>query len=154
MVQVPWRLGCFLHMTNLLLMLFIPIVVINVKSSLVNPGGATLVTITYSILFIKMWSYIQVMTMMRMMRMRMMKVNHWCRCSATILGGRENKLTRHQSIYRQVQRQGLHGRLMVLTYADLQDQGQEPVPGHLPHHHGGEGGADDSQLQERQSLSP
>jgi len=83
---VTWRLGCFLHMLNLLLMLIIPIVVINVKSDTIGVLGATLVTANYSLLFLKMWSYIQ--------------VNHWCRCSANILGG-GNKRVRHQSIYRQ-----------------------------------------------------
>ena len=81
---LPWRLGTFFHMTNLLLMLVIPIVVINVKSQYIGVGGATLVTMLYAILFLKMWSYIQ--------------VNHWCRCSITILG---QKRARHQSIYRQ-----------------------------------------------------
>ena len=81
---LPWRLGCFLHMTNLLLMLIIPIVVINVKSRYIGVLGATFVTILYAGLFLKMWSYIQ--------------VNHWCRCSITILC---QKRVRHQSIYRQ-----------------------------------------------------
>ena len=74
----------FLHMTNLFLMLAIPIVVINVKSDYIGVYGATWVTILYAVLFLKMWSYIQ--------------VNHWCRCSITILG---HKRVRHQSIYRQ-----------------------------------------------------
>ena len=65
-------------------MLVIPIVVINVKSEFIGVQGATWVTILYAVLFLKMWSYIQ--------------VNHWCRCSITILG---HKRVRHQSIYRQ-----------------------------------------------------
>ena len=81
---LPWRFGMFLHMTNLFLMLVIPIVVINVKSEFIGVYGATWVTILYAVLFLKMWSYIQ--------------VNHWCRCSITILG---HKRVRHQSIYRQ-----------------------------------------------------
>ena len=81
---LSWRLGMFLHMTNLFLMLAIPIVVINVKSEYIGVYGATWVTIMYAVLFLKMWSYIQ--------------VNHWCRCSITILG---HKRVRHQSIYRQ-----------------------------------------------------
>ena len=81
---LSWRLGMFLHMTNLFLMLAIPIVVINVKSDYIGVYGATWVTILYAVLFLKMWSYIQ--------------VNHWCRCSITILG---HKRVRHQSIYRQ-----------------------------------------------------
>jgi len=83
---VAWRLGCFLHMLNLFLMLLIPILVINVKSDHIGVLGATVVTLTYSILFLKLWSYVQ--------------VNHWCRCSATILGPGE-KRARHQSIFRQ-----------------------------------------------------
>ena len=50
----------FLHMTNLFLMLVIPIVVINVKSEFIGVYGATWVTIVYAVLFLKMWSYIQV----------------------------------------------------------------------------------------------
>ena len=57
---VAWRLGCFLHMLNLFLMLLIPILVINVKSDYIGVLGATVVTLTYSILFLKLWSYVQV----------------------------------------------------------------------------------------------
>ena len=57
---VAWRLGMFLHMTNLFLMLVIPIVVINVKSEFIGVYGATWVTVLYAVLFLKMWSYIQV----------------------------------------------------------------------------------------------
>ena len=41
-------------------MLVIPIVVINVKSEFIGVQGATWVTILYAVLFLKMWSYIQV----------------------------------------------------------------------------------------------
>eukprot|EP00088_Acartia_fossae_P016735 TRINITY_DN1940_c0_g1_i4.p1 TRINITY_DN1940_c0_g1~~TRINITY_DN1940_c0_g1_i4.p1 ORF type:complete len:520 (-),score=41.79 TRINITY_DN1940_c0_g1_i4:73-1632(-) len=81
---IAWRLGCFIHMTNLLLMLLIPIIVINVRSDNIGVITATFVTGVYSVLFLKMWSYVQ--------------VNHWCRCSITILG---QKRARHTSIYRQ-----------------------------------------------------
>lgn len=81
---IAWRFGCFVHMTNLLLMLLIPILVINVRSDSIGVLAATTVTGVYSVLFLKMWSYIQ--------------VNHWCRCSITILG---QKRARHTSIYRQ-----------------------------------------------------
>ena len=57
---LSWRLGMFFHMTNLFLMLVIPIVVINVKSEFIGVYGATWVTIVYAVLFLKMWSYIQV----------------------------------------------------------------------------------------------
>ena len=57
---LAWRLGMFLHMTNLFLMLVIPIVVINVKSEFIGVYGATWVTLIYAVLFLKMWSYIQV----------------------------------------------------------------------------------------------
>ena len=59
---LSWRLGMFLHMTNLFLMLVIPIVVINVKSEFIGVYGATFVTVLYAVLFLKMWSYIQVTT--------------------------------------------------------------------------------------------
>jgi len=36
---IEWRIGCFLHLTNLFLMLFIPIIVINVKSEHIGVGG-------------------------------------------------------------------------------------------------------------------
>jgi len=81
---LAWRFGCFVHMTNLLLLLLIPILVINVRSDNIGVLAATLVTAVYSVLFLKMWSYIQ--------------VNHWCRCSITILG---QKRARHTSIFRQ-----------------------------------------------------
>ena len=79
---LSWQLGMFLHMTNL--MFAISIVVINVKSDCISVYGATRVTILYTFLFLKMWSYIQ--------------VNHCCRCSITILG---HKRVRQQSISRQ-----------------------------------------------------
>ena len=126
---LPWRLACYLHMSNLFLMLVIPIVVINVKADSRQPifsiveslnqilarssgdtggqtvhvsvGGATLVTAVYAVLFLKMWSYVQVIFahMNSSLAFPVLKVNHWCRCSATILGPRRAK---HQSIYRQV----------------------------------------------------
>ena len=57
---LAWRLGMFLHMSNLFLMLVIPIVVINVKSEFIGVYGATWITVLYAVLFLKMWSYIQV----------------------------------------------------------------------------------------------
>ena len=57
---LAWRLGCFLHMLNLFLMLLIPILVINVKSDHIGVLGATVVSLAYSILFLKLWSYVQV----------------------------------------------------------------------------------------------
>ena len=56
---LAWRLGMFLHMSNLFLMLVIPIVVINVKSEFIGVYGATWITVLYAVLFLKMWSYIQ-----------------------------------------------------------------------------------------------
>ena len=89
---VAWRLGCFLHMLNLFLMLLIPILVINVKSDHIGVLGATVVTLTYSILFLKLWSYVQVAKDCRFNKiLPFNQVNHWCRCSATILGPGEKR---------------------------------------------------------------
>jgi len=62
---IEWRIGCFLHLTNLFLMLFIPIIVINVKSEHIGVVFRFLLCSTYLILGAKMTSYIQ--------------VNKWCR---------------------------------------------------------------------------
>ena len=91
---VAWRLGCFLHMLNLFLMLLIPILVINVKSDHIGVLGATVVTLTYSILFLKLWSYVQVskgLQIQQEIELTFNQVNHWCRCSATILGPGEKR---------------------------------------------------------------
>ena len=94
----------FLHMTNLFLMLVIPIVVINVKSEFIGVYGATWVTLIYAVLFLKMWSYIQVPGHSEAAWLLGAdlhpQVNHWCRCSITILGHKRGYV-RHQSIYRQ-----------------------------------------------------
>ena len=62
---LAWRLGMFLHMSNLFLMLVIPIVVINVKSEFIGVYGATWITVLYAVLFLKMWSYIQVNNLLK-----------------------------------------------------------------------------------------
>jgi len=111
---IAWRLGCFIHMTNLLLMLLIPIIVINVRSENIGVISATSITGIYSILFLKMWSYIQ--------------VNHWCRCSITILG---QKRARHASIYRQasiLMDKNLYHASTPQSLAQVKEQSQEDEP--------------------------
>lgn len=57
--------GMFAHVVNLIVLVLIPMVVIHVKGNSFSLIGATLVCTTYSILFLKIWSYVQ--------------VNMWCR---------------------------------------------------------------------------
>jgi len=62
---LEWRVGCFLHMTNLFLMLFIPIIVINVKSEHIGVVMSSLCLGINMCVFMKLISYIS--------------VNKWCR---------------------------------------------------------------------------
>ncbi|XP_068084665.1 diacylglycerol O-acyltransferase 1 isoform X2 [Anabrus simplex] len=62
---IPHRLGMIAHILNIFEMVLIPMVVINVKSAGFSLIGATTVCMIYSVLFLKLWSYIQ--------------VNMWCR---------------------------------------------------------------------------
>ena len=58
-------LGFMLHACNAVSLIFVPGAVINLKAEHIGPGRATIAVTLYTILFLKMWSYIQ--------------VNHWCR---------------------------------------------------------------------------
>ncbi|XP_021917601.1 diacylglycerol O-acyltransferase 1 [Zootermopsis nevadensis] len=62
---ISYTPGMMAHVVNLLVLVMIPMVVIHVKSSGFSLIGATSVCMIYSILFLKLWSYIQ--------------VNLWCR---------------------------------------------------------------------------
>ena len=142
---LAWRLGMFLHMTNLFLMLVIPIVVINVKSEFIGVYGATWVTLIYAVLFLKMWSYIQVPCHSEAAWLLGTdlhpQVNHWCRCSITILGHKRGYV-RHQSIYRQasiikVKREQKYFQpyldiLLTFVLRNGSHTGQEPVQGPEP----------------------
>ncbi|XP_029174994.1 diacylglycerol O-acyltransferase 1 isoform X2 [Nylanderia fulva] len=60
--------GMVFHVINLVVMVLIPMVVIHVKDSGFSLVGAMYVCMLYAILFLKLWSYIQ--------------VNMWCRLSS------------------------------------------------------------------------
>ncbi|KAG8223162.1 hypothetical protein J437_LFUL000328 [Ladona fulva] len=62
---IPHKPGMIAHIVNLVLLVLMPMVVINVKTKGFTLLGATLVCSIYSILFLKLWSYVQ--------------VNMWCR---------------------------------------------------------------------------
>ncbi|XP_049788259.1 diacylglycerol O-acyltransferase 1 [Schistocerca cancellata] len=64
---IPNAFGMFIHVVNLVVLVLIPMVTINVKSGAFSLVGATAVCMLYSILFLKLWSYVQ--------------VNLWCRSS-------------------------------------------------------------------------
>lgn len=59
--------GVFVHIVNILVLVLIPMVIIHVKGSAFSLIGAMTVCFHYSILFMKLWSYVQ--------------VNMWCRQS-------------------------------------------------------------------------
>ncbi|XP_058802652.1 diacylglycerol O-acyltransferase 1 isoform X1 [Phymastichus coffea] len=60
--------GMVFHVVNLIVMVLMPMVVIHVKESGFSLVGAMYVCMLYAILFLKLWSYVQ--------------VNTWCRLSA------------------------------------------------------------------------
>jgi len=92
---IEWRFGLILQLTNLFLMLFIPIVVINVKSEHIGVVAACIATLVHWILFMKMLSYIQ--------------VNKWCRDASN---GNRNKLNNSES---KLTRSGTQPRWRVLS---------------------------------------
>nr|XP_023023200.1 diacylglycerol O-acyltransferase 1 [Leptinotarsa decemlineata] len=57
-------LGMTVHITNLLVLILLPMIIIHIKDGF-SLVGASCVTTLYSILFLKLWSYVQ--------------VNMWCR---------------------------------------------------------------------------
>lgn len=57
--------GMFAHVINILVLVLIPMVVIHVKGHVFSLVGASTVCFLYSVLFMKLWSYVQ--------------VNMWCR---------------------------------------------------------------------------
>ncbi|KAK7873998.1 hypothetical protein R5R35_013410 [Gryllus longicercus] len=59
------KLGMIAHIANIIVLVMIPMVTINVKSAGFSLIGATAVCMVYSVLFLKLWSYVQ--------------VNLWCR---------------------------------------------------------------------------
>ncbi|KAL0274082.1 UNVERIFIED_CONTAM: hypothetical protein PYX00_006598 [Menopon gallinae] len=59
------KLGIISHVLNLMLLVLLPMIVIHIKPEGFSLMGATAVCFTYCILFLKLWSYVQ--------------VNMWCR---------------------------------------------------------------------------
>ncbi|KAK6632049.1 hypothetical protein RUM44_007079 [Polyplax serrata] len=60
--------GCFIHIINIVLLILLPMIVIHCRADGFSLIGASSVCFTYCILFLKLWSYIQ--------------VNMWCRMKA------------------------------------------------------------------------
>ncbi|XP_013106238.1 diacylglycerol O-acyltransferase 1 [Stomoxys calcitrans] len=58
-------LGMFMQVTNIIVVVVLPVVIMHLKSHLFGLMGALTVCFFYSILFLKLWSYVQ--------------VNMWCR---------------------------------------------------------------------------
>ena len=52
--------GLLLHVVNICSLLFVPVTVINLKRDHLGPGRGTLATFFYTVLFLKLWSYVQV----------------------------------------------------------------------------------------------
>ncbi|XP_053693827.1 diacylglycerol O-acyltransferase 1 [Sabethes cyaneus] len=73
--------GMIVHVVNIVVLVLIPMVVIHVKGQTFSLVGAMTVCFTYCILFLKMWSYVQ--------------VNLWCRTQYKHRGSRSG---RRQSI--------------------------------------------------------
>jgi len=75
------KIGVTAHIVNLALLVMLPMVAIHIKATGFSLMGATMVCFLYSVLFLKMWSYIQ--------------VNAWCRAARNT----NNKVTmRRQSM--------------------------------------------------------
>ncbi|KAG5867241.1 hypothetical protein JTB14_015125 [Gonioctena quinquepunctata] len=74
---IPAKPGLVVHMINLLALILLPMIVIHVKDGF-SLVGASCVTTLYSVLFLKLWSYVQ--------------VNLWCRTN------RQNSKLRRQSL--------------------------------------------------------
>ena len=52
--------GLLLQVVNISSLLFVPVTVINLKRDHLGPGSGTLATFFYTVLFLKLWSYVQV----------------------------------------------------------------------------------------------
>uniref|UniRef100_A0A1B6DYG0 diacylglycerol O-acyltransferase n=2 Tax=Clastoptera arizonana TaxID=38151 RepID=A0A1B6DYG0_9HEMI len=71
---MPARTGLIAHVLNLTVLVLIPIVIIHIYSSGFSLVGATSVCFLYCILFLKLWSYVQ--------------VNLWCRKEISIISSK------------------------------------------------------------------
>ncbi|CAB3368912.1 Hypothetical predicted protein [Cloeon dipterum] len=78
------KLGMMSHISNIFLLVLLPMIVINVKGPDFSLIGGTVVCFTYSILFLKLWSYVQ--------------VNLWCRNKRKFAKTTASKRLRRQSL--------------------------------------------------------
>uniref|UniRef100_A0A2M4A5P5 O-acyltransferase n=1 Tax=Anopheles triannulatus TaxID=58253 RepID=A0A2M4A5P5_9DIPT len=79
---IPEGAGMAVHIINIIVLVLIPMVVIHVKGQVFSLVGAMTVCFIYCILFLKLWSYVQ--------------VNLWCRVQQK--QSRHNRSGRRQSI--------------------------------------------------------
>ncbi|XP_066980807.1 diacylglycerol O-acyltransferase 1 isoform X1 [Macrobrachium rosenbergii] len=63
--KIPGELGVYIHGAHLATLLSIPVVILGLWTNLFSLLGRTIICIVYTVLFLKLWSYVQ--------------VNHWCR---------------------------------------------------------------------------
>ncbi|XP_070151191.1 diacylglycerol O-acyltransferase 1 isoform X2 [Polyergus mexicanus] len=92
--------GMVFHVINLIVTVLMPMVVIHVKDSGFSLVGAMYVCMLYAILFLKLWSYIQ--------------VNMWCRLSS-------RKKTTHGRIRRQLSYSNLQSSSIKQSANDAND---------------------------------
>nr|XP_034178521.1 diacylglycerol O-acyltransferase 1 isoform X2 [Osmia lignaria] len=81
--------GMVFHVVNLIVMVLVPMVVIHVKDSGFSLFGAMYVCMLYAILFLKLWSYVQ--------------VNMWCRLSSRRKTVSQGRIRRQSLSYNNLQ---------------------------------------------------
>lgn len=99
------RTGLLAHIGNLVVMISVPMIVIYVKSSGFSLIGASSVCFLYSILFLKMWSYVQ--------------VNYWCR--SRLVQNSKGHMRRQSMSYTKMSNGAVHSSLDGKT--DKEDDG-------------------------------
>ncbi|XP_011310984.1 diacylglycerol O-acyltransferase 1 [Fopius arisanus] len=85
--------GMVFHVVNLIVMVLMPMVVIHVKESGFSLIGSMYVCMLYAILFLKLWSYVQ--------------VNMWCRVSAK-KSTSQTRMRRQSLSYNNLQASSVH----------------------------------------------
>ncbi|XP_031827704.1 diacylglycerol O-acyltransferase [Nomia melanderi] len=81
--------GMVFHVVNLVVMVLMPMVVIHVKDSGFSLIGAMFVCMLYAVLFLKLWSYVQ--------------VNMWCRLSSRRKATSQGRMRRQSLSYNNLQ---------------------------------------------------
>ncbi|XP_034933588.1 diacylglycerol O-acyltransferase 1 [Chelonus insularis] len=85
--------GTVFHVINLVVMVMMPMVIIHVKGSGFSLIGALYVSMLYAVLFLKLWSYVQ--------------VNMWCRLSQKNHSS-QNRIRRQSLSYNDLQSSSVH----------------------------------------------